>query len=151
MDEAVDELDAGDAAPEAASSRLAADAVPLSVEAGMEACWAVETGERAGEVDEADWAGEAGKWAGVLGDKEDRTGEAGVGAKRGPADRRGPACMGGTGTEAGTSIRSSSGADGDACCCMLDTEKWGAKGNQVSSKITWREMMMRRDSISMQR
>ena len=141
----------GNAAPEAAYSRSAADAGALSGKAGMEACWAGETGERVGEVDEADLAGEVGEWAGVLGNKGDRASETGVGVKRGPADQRGPACMGGMGTEAGSSIGSLSVDDVDARCCMLETEKLGVKGNRVLSKITWWEMMMRRDSISMQR
>ena len=106
---------------------------------------------------EGDETGEA-EWAGVH--KDDEAGEAewaGVEAGRGPAnrdglaERDGPTCMGGTGTESGTLIRSASGGDVVSCCCMLETENCGAKGNRVSSKTTWRDMMMRRVSRSMQR
>ena len=71
--------------------------------------------------------------------REGGVGDAAGDAERGPAVRRGPAarcdiaCMGCTGSEAVTSIMSSSEV-GDADGCRLVTEKFGAKGKRVSSK-----------------
>jgi hypothetical protein len=112
-------------------------------------------GEGAG-IKEAEWTGlgEAGA------DRIERsdageTGEAAVGAGGGPVGRciartRGLVCMG-TGTEVTTSIRSTSEEYVASGCYNVNREKFGANGKRVSSKITCREMMMRRDSISMQR
>jgi hypothetical protein len=124
-------------------------------------CWAVEPVERPEEADA--WAGEeqaegAGVWAGERAEEAGVRGVEAAGAvetgggpvdRRAPAGRRSPVCMGGTGTESGMSIMSSSIGDED--CCRLDTEKSRGKGKLVSSKTTWREIMMRRDSRSMQR
>lgn len=117
-----------------------------------------KAGVRETDVRTAEWTGVGGaEWAVVREDDEAGSEVVGEEARRCPADRddpaegRNPTCMGSTTTESSMSIGSTSEGGVEACCCMLETEKRGANGNRVSSKITWREMMMRRVSSSMQR